>query len=64
MEPLIVVDVRQWRRYALYSAFGIEPYIGIRAISRDGRRLLVSRSECAFDCPNRPSSYFEVMLPS
>jgi hypothetical protein len=64
MEPLIVVDVRRWRRYALYSALGIEPYVVIEAISRDGRRLLVSHRECAFDCPDRPVTYFEVTLPS
>jgi hypothetical protein len=64
MEPLIVVDVRRWRRYALYSELGIEPYVAIRAISRDGRRLLVSHSECAYDCPNQPVTYFEVTLPS
>jgi len=64
MEPLIVVDVRRWRRYALYSALGIEPYVGIHAISRDGRRLLVSHSKCAFDCPNQPVTYFELTLPS
>ena len=64
MEPLIVVDVRRWRRYALYSALGIAPYVGIEAVSRNGRRLLVSHRECAFDCPNRPVTYFEVTLPS
>jgi hypothetical protein len=64
MEPLIVVDVRRWRRYALYSALGIEPYLDIRAISHDGRHLLISHHECPYDCPNDPITYLELTLPS
>jgi len=64
MEPLIVIDVRRWRRYALYSALGIEPYLDIHAISNDGRRLLISHHQCPFDCPNERGTYFEVTLPN
>lgn len=64
IEPLIVIDVRRWRRYALYSALGISPYVNIEAISRDERRLLISRRDCAFDCPGQAVQYFELTLPS
>ena len=63
-EPLMAIDVRRWERYALHSALGIQPYVSIEAISRDGRRLLVSSRICAFDCRNEPVIAFEVTLPS
>ena len=63
-EPLIVIDVRRWRRYALYIALGIHPYVSIDAISRDGHRLLLHRADCAVDCRQREVEYFELTLPS
>jgi hypothetical protein len=62
-EPIDVVDVRTWRRYGLSKAFGIAPYAGPRAISADGRRLIISRRDCPFDCPGEPVEYFEIGFP-
>jgi hypothetical protein len=64
MEPLIVVDVKAWRRYALYAELAIQPYVNILASSPDGHRLLLQRSECAMDCSRRTGEeYFELTLP-
>ena len=63
-EPLMAIDVRRWRRYALYSALAIAPYVSIDAVSADGRRLLISRRDCPYDCQGRPTEYFELTLPS
>jgi hypothetical protein len=63
MEPLSVLDVASWRKYALSEVFGITNYTSIEAISRDGKRLLISRVECAMDCPGQPVQYFELGLP-
>ena len=62
-EPLDVIDVRTWRRYALGRALGLEPYIVPKAVSADGGRLLISRRSCAFDCPGEPEEYYEIRLP-
>jgi hypothetical protein len=63
-EPLMAIDVRRWQRYALYSVFGIQAYVSIEAVSADGRRLLISRRDCPFDCQGRPAEYFVLTLPS
>jgi hypothetical protein len=63
VEPLDVVDVRTWRRYALSKALGIKQYAVPRAISADGRRLVISRRNCAFDCPGEPEEYYEIGFP-
>ena len=62
-EPLYVLDVRQWKRYRLFDTFGIENYISIAAVSSDGRRLYMSRVDCAIDCPDEPRQYYELTLP-
>jgi hypothetical protein len=63
-EPLILVDVKTWRRYALYAALGIKPYVTIVAISRDGRSLFIERRDCAQDCAGQTGEeYFELTLP-
>jgi hypothetical protein len=61
--PLEVIDVRAWRRYSLSKAFGIEPYVLVRGVSADGRRLLISRQPCPFDCQHLPNTYYEISLP-
>jgi hypothetical protein len=63
-EPLMAIDVRRWRRFALSAALGIVPYVSVEAVSPDGRRLLASRRDCPFDCIGRPTEYFVLMLPS
>jgi hypothetical protein len=64
LEPLVAIDTRTWRRYALHTALGIEPYISIVAITRDGR-LFLERSSCSMDCSRRTNEeYFEVTLPA
>jgi hypothetical protein len=50
--------------HSLSQAFNIEPYVLLRAISSDGRRLLVSRQDCPFDCRNTRNEYYEVGLPA
>lgn len=62
-EPLYVLDVQAWRQYALFEALGIPNYTSIEAISRDGRRLLISRRDCAMDCADRTREYYELTLP-
>ncbi len=59
-EPLNVLDVRAWKQYGL----DVANYTGIRAISRDGKRLLVARTDCPMDCRGEQRfEYFEVRLP-
>ena len=38
-EPLYVLDVREWKQYALFESLQIPNYTKIEAISRDGKRL-------------------------
>lgn len=60
---LEVIDVRNWRKYSLSKAFNLEPFVRLRAISPDGRRLFISQQDCPFDCRNIPEKYYEVQLP-
>jgi hypothetical protein len=63
-EPLYGLDVQRWVQYALFDALGIPNYVSIEAISPDGRRLFISRSDCAFDCgAGATREYFELTLP-
>jgi hypothetical protein len=62
-EPLDVLDVRAWRLYRLSTAFGVQPYVVPQLASVDGRRLIVSRRACAFDCPEMPTEFFELTFP-
>ena len=63
LDPLEVIDVAAWRHYSLSGAFGIAPYVRVRAVSADGRRLFVTRQDCAFDCPALAEEHYEVTLP-
>jgi hypothetical protein len=59
-----VLDVREWKQYALFEALQIPNYTHIEAISREGRRLLVSRRDCAMDCKRDVDvEYYELTLP-
>jgi len=63
-EPLYVLDVRAWTQYALFDALDIQNYVSIGAISRDGRRLVISRTDCPFDCKGEQRrQYYELTLP-
>jgi hypothetical protein len=62
-EPLYVLDVREWKQYALFEALHIPNYTTIEAISRDGRRLFISRRDCAMDCPQQRADYYVLNLP-
>jgi hypothetical protein len=62
-EPLYVLDVRDWKQYALFEALSIPNYTNIEAVSRDGRRLLISRRDCAIDCKDVRVQYFELTMP-
>ena len=62
-EPLYVLDVREWKQYALFRALQIPNYTNIEAISRDGRRLFISRRDCAIDCKDARVEYYELTLP-
>lgn len=63
-EPLYVLDVREWKQYALFETLEIPNYTSIEAISADGRRLLTSRRDCVMDCHDEPVvQYFELTLP-
>lgn len=61
-EPLYALDVREWKHYALFEALPIPNYTTIEAISRDGKRLLISRRDCAMDCTDRRIEYYELTL--
>ena len=62
-EPLYVLDVREWKQYALFDSLQIPNYTRIEAISRDGKRLLISRRDCAIDCANVRVEYYELTWP-
>ncbi len=62
-EPLYVLDVREWKQYALFEALQISNYTSIQAISRDGKRLFISRRDCVIDCSDTPVEYYEITLP-
>jgi hypothetical protein len=62
-EPLYVLDVREWKQYALFEALQIPNYTTIEAISRDGKRLFISRRDCAMDCKDVRVDYYELTLP-
>ena len=62
-EPLYALDVREWKQYPLFDVLGIPNYTELESISKDGRRLIVSRSDCAYDCRGLPRYYYEVTLP-
>jgi hypothetical protein len=62
-EPLNALDVRNWKQYALSEALKIPNYKTIKAISGDGKRLLVSRRDCAMDCRDVRVDYYELILP-
>ncbi len=63
IEPIDVVDVTTWRRYALSRAFNVTPFVLVRAISADGRRLYVTRQPCPFDCHDQPNEHYEITFP-
>jgi hypothetical protein len=63
MEPIDVIDVTNWRRYSLSKTFEVTPYVLIRAISADARRLYVIRQPCPFDCRDFPNDHYEITLP-
>jgi hypothetical protein len=63
-EPLYVLDVREWKQYALFDALQIANYTKIEAISRDGSRLFISRRDCVMDCKGDGGvEYYELTLP-
>jgi hypothetical protein len=62
-EPLYVLDVRDWKQYALFDALHIPNYTNIEAISRDGKRLFISRIDCEIDCKDEQIEYYELSLP-
>ena len=62
-EPLYALDLREWKKYALFDALNIPNYVAIRAISADGRRLLIARRDCPYDCRDPEWEYYELRLP-
>ncbi len=62
-EPLYVLNVQEWKQYALSKALQIPNYTDIEAISRDGKRLFISRSDCAMDCKDVRREYYQLTLP-
>jgi hypothetical protein len=62
-EPLYVLDVREWKQYALFEALQIPNYTNIEAISRNGKRLFISRRDCEIDCGDVRVEYYELTLP-
>ena len=62
-EPLYVLDVREWKQYALHESLHIPNYTKIEAVSRDGKRLFISRRDCAIDCKDVRVEYYELTWP-
>ena len=62
-EPLYVLDVREWKQYAVFESLQIPNYTKIEAISRDGKRLFISRRDCAIDCKDVRVEYYELTWP-
>jgi len=62
-EPLFVLDVREWKQYALFDVLKIPNYVSIEAVSGDGKRLFIARRDCAIDCKGMPFEYYELTLP-
>lgn len=62
-DPLEAIDVTNWVKYSLSKAFNIDAFVVMRAISPDGRRLVISRQQCAFDCGHIPDEYYEIGIP-
>ena len=62
-DPLEAIDVTNWVKYSLSKALHIDSYVVMRAISPDGRRLVISRQTCAFDCAHIPDEYYEIGIP-
>jgi hypothetical protein len=63
-EPLYVLDVREWKQYALFESLQIPNYTTIEALSGDGKRLLISRRDCVIDCANVVRvEYYELTCP-
>jgi hypothetical protein len=62
-EPLYVFDVSEWKQYALFRALRIPNYTNIEAISRDGKRLFISRRDCVMDCKDVRVENYELTLP-
>ena len=63
---LEVIDVKEWRAYSLSTAFHIEAYVILDAISADGRRLLISQRRCWVDCQalGIAGKYYEIGFPA
>ena len=59
------IDVANWRKYSLRDALKVEGFFDIRAVSADGRRLVIAIQPCPFDCQNvpNPDPYYEIQLP-
>jgi len=63
-EPLYALDVQHWKQYALFEALQIPNYTAIEAITRDGKRLMVSRRDCPMDCRGVVRvEYYELTMP-
>jgi hypothetical protein len=63
---LEAVDVKAWRAYSLSKAFNIEPYVVLRAVSADGRRIVISQAPCWVDCQalGIADRYYEIGFPA
>jgi len=59
------IDVVNWRKYSLREALHVDGFFDIRAVSADGRRLVIATQPCPFDCQNVPNRdpYYEIQLP-
>jgi hypothetical protein len=64
VDPIDVIDVRDWRRYNLSTLFDVDRFVLVRAISVDGQRLFISSQPCPFDCPNSSNEYYEIGFPA
>jgi hypothetical protein len=64
-EPLFALDVRASKQYALHDVLKIANYTSIVAVSTDGRRLLIARTDCPMDCRGaQVFEYYELTLPA
>lgn len=63
-EPLFAFDARASKQYALHDVLKIANYTSIVAVSADGRRLLISRTDCENCRGTQVFEYYELTLPA
>jgi len=63
LEPLTLIDYRAWKAYDLAKDLKMESHMTIHYWSKDGKGLIVSQTNCPFDCPkDLITTYWKINL--